>query len=201
MYQYLFKPLLDFFFSMLLILILSPVIFMVGLIIFLRMGRPVLFKQTRPGKNEKPFVLYKFRTMTEEIGEDGLLLPDTERLTRFGKFLRKTSLDELPQLFNIFKGDISFIGPRPLLMEYLLLYNDFQKMRHLVKPGMTGWAQVNGRNTIIWERKFEYDVYYVNHISLLLDILILIKTFINVIKGTGIYNNEGVTMSKFIGSK
>jgi sugar transferase EpsL len=186
---------------MILIIILFPMIITIGLIIFFRMGKPVLFKQIRPGKNERPFILYKFRTMTEEIGEEGLLLPDTERLTSFGKFLRKTSLDELPQLFNIFKGDISFVGPRPLLMEYLLLYNDFQKKRHLVKPGLTGWAQVNGRNTIIWERKFEYDVYYVNHISFLFDVLILIKTIANVIKGTGIYNNEGVTMSKFDGSK
>jgi len=201
MYRIFFKPLLDFILSLIVFLILSPVLLVLLISVYICLGSPVFFCQKRPGKNDKVFNLYKFRTMTMERSQDGELLPDKERLTRFGKFLRKTSLDELPQLLNVINGDLSLIGPRPLLTEYLQLYNDEQKERHKVKPGLTGWAQVNGRNAITWEDKFKLDIFYVNNISFILDIIILFKTMIKTIKGSDINSNDGFTMDKFQGSK
>lgn len=165
-----------------------------------KLGSPILFKQQRPGLHGKPFYLYKFRTMTDERDENGKLLPDHLRLTSFGKFLRKYSLDELPQLFNVLKGDISLVGPRPLLMEYLELYTPEQARRHEVKPGITGWAQVNGRNAISWEEKFKLDVWYVDNRTFWLDIKILFLTVIKVLKKEGINQSEYVTMEKFAGN-
>lgn len=165
------------------------------------MGRPIYFTQSRPGYKEKIFNIYKFRTMTNEKNEKGDLLPDTQRLVGIGKFIRSTSLDELPQLFNVLKGEMSFVGPRPLLIEYLDLYNNEQKRRHDVKPGITGWAQVNGRNAISWEQKFEYDLWYVENNSFFLDIKILWMTFLKVVKRNDISSNSSVTMEKFKGRK
>jgi len=167
MYKHFFKRLLDFLLALIGLLLISP-LFLV-LWVWLTMankGAGAFFVQERPGKDEKIFKLYKFKSMTDKRDADGNLLPDAERLTKVGKFIRKTSLDELPQLWNVLKGDMSFIGPRPLLIQYLPLYNDVQKRRHEVRPGITGWAQVNGRNAISWEEKFEHDVWYVDHISL-----------------------------------
>lgn len=166
-----------------------------------KLGSPVIFKQQRPGLHGKPFYLYKFRTMTDERDENGELLPDHLRLTPFGQFLQKFSLDELPQLFNVLKGDISLVGPRPLLMEYLELYTPEQARRHEVKPGITGWAQVNGRNAISWEEKFKLDVWYVDHQSFWLDLKILFLTVIQVLKSEGISHEGHVTMEKFTGTK
>lgn len=159
----------------------------------------MFFFQARPGKDEQVFKIVKFKTMTDQKDESGNLLPDEFRLTKMGKFVRKTSLDELPQLFNVLKGDMSFIGPRPLLVSYLSLYNDEQKKRHLIKPGITGWAQVNGRNTISWEKKFEYDVWYVDHQDFLLDIKILLLTVKKVIKSEGINTDGQATTESFKG--
>jgi lipopolysaccharide/colanic/teichoic acid biosynthesis glycosyltransferase len=201
MYQRFFKPLLDFTISLFLLLILFPFILILLLLVYFDVGRPVLFIQLRPGKVEKVFKLYKFRTMTDDRDISGELLVDIKRITKFGIFLRRTSLDELPQLFNILKGDLSFIGPRPLLVEYLPLYKENQKKRHNVKPGITGWAQVNGRNSISWDEKFKLDVYYVENLSFLLDLKILFRTLINVLRASDIYNSNGITMEKFTGSK
>lgn len=165
------------------------------------MGSPILFRQKRPGKDEKIFGIYKFRTMTNEKDADGNLLPDEQRLVGIGKFIRSTSLDELPQLFNVLKGEMSFVGPRPLLIEYLDLYNETQKRRHDVKPGITGWAQVNGRNAISWEQKFEYDVWYVDNQSFWLDMKILWMTFLKVVKRSDISSSSSATMEKFTGSE
>ena len=167
----------------------------------MKMGAPILFRQKRPGLDAKIFGIYKFRTMTIEKDESGELLPDEQRLVGIGKFIRSTSLDELPQLFNVLKGEMSFIGPRPLLIEYLILYNERQKKRHDVKPGITGWAQVNGRNAISWEQKFKYDVWYVENQSFGLDIKILWMTFLKVLKRSDISSNTTVTMEKFEGTK
>ena len=163
------------------------------------MGNPIFFRQQRPGLNEKIFGIYKFRTMTNEKNKNGDLLPDEQRLLGLGKFIRSLSLDELPQIFNVLKGEMSFVGPRPLLIEYLPLYNDIQKQRHNVKPGITGWAQVNGRNAISWEQKFEYDVWYVENQSFLLDIKILWMTFLKVVRRSDISSDTAVTMEKFRG--
>lgn len=184
-----------------LILLLLPIYIVVVLLIRIKMGDPILFKQKRPGLNEKIFEIYKFRTMTNEKDEYGELLPDNQRLVGLGKFIRSTSLDELPQLFNVLKGDMSFVGPRPLLIEYLALYNKKQKKRHLVKPGITGWAQVNGRNAISWEEKFDYDVWYVEHQSFALDIKIIWMTFLKVIQRSDISSDTSVSMEKFKGSQ
>ena len=165
------------------------------------MGKPILFRQKRPGYKEKIFGIYKFRTMTNEVDEKGILLPDEQRLKGIGKFIRSTSLDELPQLFNVLKGEMSFVGPRPLLIEYLPLYNSDQKRRHDVKPGITGWAQVNGRNAISWEEKFNYDIWYVDNHSFLLDMKIMWMTFLKVIKRSDISSSSSVTMEKFKGTK
>jgi undecaprenyl phosphate N,N'-diacetylbacillosamine 1-phosphate transferase len=194
------KRLFDMTFAFILIILFLPLYLIISLLILLKMGSPILFRQKRPGKDGKIFEIYKFRTMTNETDEKGELLPDEERLACIGKFIRSTSLDELPQLFNVLRGDMSFVGPRPLLVEYLPLYNERQKKRHLVKPGITGWAQVNGRNAISWEEKFEYDVWYVEHHSFWLDMKILWLTFLKVIKRSGISSDTSVTMEKFKGS-
>jgi lipopolysaccharide/colanic/teichoic acid biosynthesis glycosyltransferase len=183
-----------------LIIIFLPIYVLVSILIFVKMGRPILFKQQRPGLYGKIFSIYKFRTMTNERDENGEFLPDEQRLIGIGKFIRSTSLDELPQLFNVLKGDMSFVGPRPLLIEYLDLYNDEQKRRHDVKPGITGWAQVNGRNAISWEQKFKYDVWYVENQSFWLDMKILWMTFLKVIKRSDISSDTTLTMEKFEGS-
>jgi len=178
----------------------SPLLFLIALVIRLTQGKPVLFKQVRPGKDGKPFTIYKFRTMNNAIGPDGRLLPDEKRLTRLGKFLRATSLDELPELLNVLKGDMSIVGPRPLLMEYLDRYSPEQARRHEVKPGVTGWAQVNGRNALSWEEKFKLDVWYVDHWSPALDLKIIATTLIKVLKREGISAAGEATMPEFLGS-
>lgn len=181
------------------ILLLIPLIILC-ILVKTKLGSPVIFKQERPGKDEKIFTLMKFRTMTDERDENGELLPDEQRLTNFGAFLRSTSLDELPELFNILKGDMSVIGPRPLLVKYLPLYNEHQARRHEVKPGLSGWAQINGRNAISWEQKFDYDVEYADNVSLFLDIKILFLTMLNVIKRDGISSDTSATMEEFTGT-
>ncbi|MCT7486385.1 undecaprenyl phosphate N,N'-diacetylbacillosamine 1-phosphate transferase [Aliarcobacter cryaerophilus] len=195
------KNLFDKTLALFLIILFSPVYIVVSLLIFFKMGSPILFRQKRPGYKEKIFGIYKFRTMTNEKDANGNLLPDDKRLVGIGKFIRSTSLDELPQLFNVLKGEMSFVGPRPLLVEYLPLYNQKQKRRHDVKPGITGWAQVNGRNAISWEQKFDYDVWYVDNQSFLLDIKILWLTFLKVVKRSDISSSTSSTMEKFTGSK
>lgn len=200
MYRKYIKRLLDISLSFIALLILSPIYIIAAILVKLKLGSPILFTQDRPGLNERVFKMYKFRTMTSEVDEDGHLLPDDVRLTSFGKFLRSTSLDELPELFNILKGDMSIIGPRPLLVKYLPLYNEEQKHRHDVRPGLTGLAQVNGRNTITWEDKFKYDVEYARNITFKNDILILFNTVITVLKRDGISSNTSVTMEEFRGN-
>lgn len=179
------------------LLILSPVLLIVAICVRLKLGAPVIFHQERPGKDEKIFRLYKFRSMTEERDENGELLPDEVRLTKFGKLLRSTSLDELPELWNIFRGDMSIVGPRPLLVQYLKYYNTEERHRHDVRPGLTGLAQVNGRNALTWEDKFAYDVSYVNSLSFLHDIKILFKTIVCVFQRKGITGESSVTMEPF----
>ncbi|MGC3946158.1 MAG: sugar transferase [Chryseolinea sp.] len=200
MYQSLFKPLFDRFCAFILLVITSPVIAIVAAILYVANRGKIWFMQDRPGKDGVVFTVVKFRTMTDERDVHGNLLPDKERLTAVGKFIRKTSLDELPQLFNVLRGDMSFVGPRPLLVEYLALYNPEQLRRHHVKPGITGWAQVNGRNTVLWPQRFAYDVWYVDHISLWLDIRILFLTVLKVLKADGISSETSVTMEKFNGN-
>ncbi|MGQ9623570.1 MAG: sugar transferase [Candidatus Caldatribacteriaceae bacterium] len=180
------------------LVLLSPVIVAVALVILFVMGRPVIFRQARLGLHGKPFIMYKFRTMTEEHDENGNLLPDEKRLTRLGAWLRSWSLDELPELFNVLKGDMSLVGPRPLLMEYLKRYTLEQFRRHEVKPGITGWAQVNGRNALSWEEKFKLDVWYVNNLAFWLDLKILFLTLRNVLKRQGISAPGHVTMPEFL---
>ena len=195
------KHAIDFISSLSLLLILSPIfLFIIVLLFFANKSTGVFFIQKRPGKNEKIFNLVKFKTMTNKNDENGNLLPDEKRITKIGAIIRRTSLDEIPQLINVIKGDMSLIGPRPLLVEYLPLYNIFQKRRHKVKPGITGWAQVNGRNAVSWKKKFEYDVWYIDNISFLLDLKILFLTFKKVIKSEGISSNTSVTMEKFKGN-
>ena len=166
-----------------------------------KLGSPVLFKQKRPGLNEKIFIMYKFRTMIDKKDEKGDLLPDKDRLTKFGKFLRSTSLDEIPELWNVLKGEMSLVGPRPLLVQYLSKYTKEEKRRHEVKPGITGWAQINGRNNTTWSDRFKNDVYYVENFSFLLDMKIIIQTFLKVIKRRDINQNEDVTMRNFLDEK
>jgi len=180
---------------------LSPVFVVIAVLIRLKMGSPVLFCQTRPGLNGKPFTLYKFRTMKDEYDVNGNLLPDEKRLTPIGQFLRSTSLDELPELWNVLKGEMSLVGPRPLLMEYLELYTQEQARRHEVKPGITGWAQINGRNALNWEDKFKLDVWYVDHWGIGLDFKILWLTLVKVVKREGISADGHATMPEFKGSK
>ena len=186
MYAKYFKRMLDFNLSLIAFIILMPIMFIIYILVRKKLGKPAIFKQERPGKNEKIFTLYKFRTMTEEKDEKGELLPAEKRLTKFGKILRSTSLDELPELINIIKGDMAIVGPRPLLVEYLELYDDEQKHRHDVRPGLTGLAQVNGRNSISWEEKFKDDILYIKKISFWQDLKIICKTVIKVFKREGI---------------
>jgi len=201
LYTGIVKPFFDKAVSFLALVVVSPVIFIIFvLLLFANRGR-VWFKQERPGKDGKLFTVIKFKTMTDERDEKGNLLPDDWRLTAVGKFIRKTSLDEIPQLFNVLAGHMSFVGPRPLLKEYLPLYNEEQRKRHLVKPGITGWAQVNGRNTLSWDQKFAYDTWYVDHISFALDIKILFLTVIKVLKAEGISSESSLTMEKFRGNE
>ncbi|PGY63245.1 sugar transferase [Bacillus thuringiensis] len=192
---------MDFILSLIAIIMLSPVFLIVAFLVKTRLGSPVLFKQERPGLNGTIFKMYKFRTMTDEKNENGALLADSIRLTKFGKFLRSTSLDELPGLFNIFKGDMSIIGPRPLLVQYLPLYNEHQKRRHEVRPGLSGLAQVNGRNAISWEEKFNYDVEYVENVSFITDWKIILLTIKKVFIREGINSETAATMEYFEGSK
>ncbi len=195
------KRLLDIFLSLTVLSLLFPVIFITGLLIAFKLGRPVLFSQTRPGMHGKPFKMFKFRTMTDSKDSSGNLLPDKVRLTPFGRVLRSTSLDELPGLINVLKGDMSLVGPRPLLMEYLPLYSPEQARRHELRPGITGWAQVNGRNAIGWEDKFKLDVWYVDNRSFALDMKILFLTVKKVFVREGISAQGEATISKFTGSR
>lgn len=189
MYKLFFKRLLDIILSLLVLICFSWLYIILAILVRVKLGSPVLFKQPRPGKDEKVFSMYKFRTMTDKKDADGNLLPDSERLTAFGKKLRSTSLDELPEFFNILKGDMSFIGPRPLLVKYLPYYNERERLRHSVRPGLTGWAQVHGRNAISWEKKFEYDIWYVEHLTFITDLRVIFDTFKTVISHEGIVLN------------
>jgi len=194
------KRILDISVSFALLILLFPLFAAIALAIAIFMGRPVFFVQMRPGKDGMPFPLLKFRTMTEECDSDGRLRPDAERLTTLGQWLRRTSLDELPQLWNVLRGDMSLVGPRPLLMEYLARYNETQRRRHAVKPGITGWAQINGRNAISWEEKFALDVWYVDNRSFWFDLKILALTVLAVLRGEGISAPGETTMPPFLGS-
>ena len=199
-YRKFVKRFLDILLSLFAVIILSPVYLVLSIMVRLKLGSPVLFRQKRPGLHGKIFDLYKFRTMTDEKDENGNLMPDEVRLTSFGKKLRSTSLDELPEFFNILKGDMSFVGPRPLLVQYLPLYNEEQAHRHDVLPGLTGWAQVNGRNAISWEEKFRYDVEYVQKVSFGLDLKIVFMTVKSVLKREGISSENSATMEFFTGT-
>lgn len=201
MYDRFIKRIIDLVLSGIALLALSPVYLILAVLVRVKLGRPVLFSQERPGKNEKVFRMYKFRSMTDARDVDGNLLPDEKRLTHFSAMLRATSLDELPELWNIFKGDMSIVGPRPLLVRYLPRYNDRQRRRHDVRPGLTGWAQVNGRNAISWEQKFEYDVEYVEKESLLFDVKILFMTVGKVLYRSGISQEGNATMEEFMGNE
>ena len=200
-YNRFIKRLFDIVLSLLFIILFGWLYLIVAILVRVKLGSPVLFKQPRPGKDEKIFDMYKFRTMTDGRDASGNLLPDAQRMTPFGSFLRKTSLDELPEMFTILKGDMSFVGPRPLLVKYLPLYNEEQHRRHEVRPGLTGRAQVNGRNLLSWEDKFEKDVYYVDHISFLLDLKIVFKTVAVVFNHSGISSETDATMEAFTGTK
>ncbi|MBX2827788.1 MAG: sugar transferase [Flavobacteriaceae bacterium] len=201
MYTSFIKPFFDFVFALGLFLVVLPIFLVVALMLTLHIKGSPFFVQRRPGKNERIFKIIKFKTMTDARDDEGNLLPDDVRLTSLGKWVRSTSLDELPQLLNVIKGDMSFVGPRPLLPQYLPLYNDFQKQRHKVRPGITGWAQVNGRNVISWPKKFELDVHYVNHVSFGMDLKILYRTFFKVIKSEGITDNKTQTVTYFTGNE
>ena len=200
MYTNCFKRLIDFCVSFLGLLILSPILLILTILGAINMKGNPFFVQERPGKNEKIFKLIKFRTMTQEKDSDGNLLPDEKRLTKYGLFLRKTSIDELPELFNILIGDMAIVGPRPLLVRYIERYNDFQHHRHDVRPGLTGYAQVHGRNLLTWDEKFKLDVWYVNNVSFLLDIKIIFKTIAVVLKHDGISSETSATMEEFMGN-
>lgn len=201
MYRKIIKPLFDFIAAFLVLIVVSPILLFFTIALYLaNKGKPFFF-QTRPGLNETPFRIIKFKTMTDECDEDGVLLPNYKRITKIGSFVRKTSIDELPQLINVLKGDISLVGPRPLLMEYLPLYNQTQARRHEVKPGITGWAQVNGRNAISWEEKFRLDVEYVNNRSFIFDLKIIFLTILKVLRSSNVNASENLTMEKFKGTK
>lgn len=197
--KYIKRP-MDIILSLCALIVLSPLMLVIAVLVKINLGSPIIFKQQRPGLNEKIFTLYKFRTMTDERDENGDLLPDSARLTRFGKFLRSTSLDELPELFNILKGDMSIVGPRPLLVQYLPLYNEHQKRRHEVRPGLTGLAQISGRNAISWEERFNLDVKYVDNISFIGDWKIILTTIKKVLIREGINQTGEATMEIFKGS-
>jgi len=200
MYKFALKPFFDFLSSLVGLIILFPVLIIVTLFLFIANDGKPFFFQSRPGKNGKVFRIVKFKTMNDKKDNSGKLLPDAERLTKVGSFVRKSSLDEIPQLINVLKGDMSLIGPRPLLTQYLHLYSDFQNRRHEVKPGITGWAQVNGRNAISWDKKFEYDVWYVDNMTFFLDMKILFKTVLKVIKSDGINAVDAATIEPFDGN-
>lgn len=195
MYKKFFKRFFDIVLSLIAIIILSPVYLIVSILVLIFMGWPILFKQPRPGKNEKIFNMYKFRTMTNKKDKDGKLLPDDQRLPKFGKFLRKTSLDELPEIFCILNGSMSFVGPRPLLVKYLPYYTEEEHHRHDVRPGLTGWAQANGRNLVNWDERFKLDLEYVNNVSLKMDIKVILKTINVVLKREGITDGKTETMT------
>lgn len=195
------KRVLDIIISVLGLTLTLPIIIICAVLIRLNMGKPVFYKQMRPGKDEVPFTLFKFRTMTNQQDLNGVLLPDELRKTRLGSFIRSTSIDELPQLFNVLKGDLSIVGPRPLLMEYLKLYNAKQRTRHAVKPGITGLAQIKGRNALSWEKKFKYDVWYVNNQTMKLDLYIILMTVIKVLLRKNVNAHNHTTMYKFKGTK
>ena len=199
--QLMLKRLIDILGSLIGIIVLSPVYIIVGILVYLKLGSPILFSQMRPGKDEKIFKMYKFRSMLDSTNNLGEVLPDEERLTPFGARLRSTSLDELPELFNVLKGEMSLVGPRPLLVEYLDLYSDEQKKRHKMRPGITGWAQVNGRNSISWSEKLSLDVEYVENFNLLLDMKILFMTVFKVFKKEGINQEGNATMEAFTGNE
>lgn len=200
-YEKYIKRILDIICALAALIVFCWLYAIVAVLVRIKLGSPVLFKQQRPGRNEKIFNLYKFRTMTDEKDENGELLPDEVRLTKFGKFLRKTSLDELPEAANILRGDMSVVGPRPLLVRYLPLYNEDQRHRHDVRPGLSGWAQVNGRNTVSWEDKFNYDVEYANHVTFAMDVKIVWKSFIQAFfKHEGISSETSATMEEFKGN-
>lgn len=201
MYSRLGKRLFDLMVSVSASILLLPVLAVLGLIVRFRLGAPVLFRQVRPGRNGRPFTIYKFRTMTNARDASGDLLPDAQRLPRFGQFLRACSLDELPEMFNVFKGDMSLVGPRPLLMQYLVRYNPTQMRRHEVLPGLTGWAQVNGRNAVTWDEKFDFDVWYVDNMSFALDFKILMLTVKKVFTREGISAGGHATMVEFVGQR
>ncbi|QTE72897.1 sugar transferase [Clostridiales bacterium FE2011] len=201
MYERFIKRPQDFLCSLIAIIAFSPVFLIVAFLVRIKLGSPVLFKQDRPGKDNKVFKLYKFRTMTDKRDDDGRLLPDSERLPQFGRLLRSTSLDELPEMFNIIKGDMAVVGPRPLLVQYLQRYNEHQARRQEVRPGFTGLAQTHGRNSISWEEKFDLDVYYVDHITFLGDWKIIFTTLKTVIKREGITSNTSATMEEFMGTE
>lgn len=200
-YDRVIKRIIDLLLSGLALLVLSPVYLVLAVLVRRRLGSPVIFSQQRPGRNGRIFEMYKFRSMTDARNAEGELLPDEYRLTEFGKKLRATSMDELPELWNIFKGDMSIVGPRPLLVRYLPRYNERQKHRHDVRPGLTGWAQVNGRNAISWEQKFAYDVEYVEKESFLLDMKIILMTVGKVLHRSGINQDGNATMEEFMGTK
>jgi sugar transferase EpsL len=201
MYRYFGERLFDLTLTIPACIVLSPLLLIVALLVRLKLGVPILFRQMRPGLNGQPFTIYKFRTMIDTLDTDGHLLSDAERLTRFGRFLRSTSLDELPELFNVLKGEMSLVGPRPLLMQYLERYTPEQARRHEVRPGLTGWAQINGRNAITWEQKFELDVWYVDHVSFALDVKIIALTGWKILKREGINQQGQATMQEFRGTK
>ena len=200
MYRKYFKRVFDFVCSLLALIVLSPVLLITALLVRIKLGTPVIFKQKRPGLNEKIFTLYKFRTMTDQKDEQGNLLPDEVRLTKFGKMLRSTSLDELPELWNILKGDMSIVGPRPLLEKYIPLYTAEQRKRHHVRPGLTGLAQVNGRNELNWTQKFQLDTEYTMRITFISDIKIILQTIGHVFTGKGISSTTSATMEEFTGN-
>lgn len=195
------KRLIDIACSLAGLIIISPIFGITALLVAQKLGRPIFFKQSRPGLNGQIFTMYKFRTMIDKSDSSGRLLPDEKRLTSFGSFLRSTSLDELPELINVLKGDMSLVGPRPLLVRYLERYSPFQARRHEVRPGITGWAQVNGRNAISWEEKFSLDVWYVDNISFLLDMKIILMTLVKIVKREGISQKGQATMKEFTGDK
>jgi len=197
-YKKIFKRVMDVVLSCIALIVFMPVILAVALLVRIKLGSPVIFKQKRPGKAEVIFTMYKFRTMTDKRGENGELLPDTERLTAFGRFLRSTSLDELPELLNILKGDMSIVGPRPLLVQYISQYNEFERRRHEARPGLTGLAQINGRNATTWDERFQFDVKYVDNISLKQDMKIIRATVIKVFKREGVSAENSETMEIFV---